>query len=126
MGSVGSGLNNFNTTLSVKQARKIERAAWGEDAIPTVLSAISNKLDGFDSYGTSFDVSYQGTRAQLVNEMINVYEAAGIIVRIENRDIVYDNGDTEVHVRVRKEDDNDYTFTDKSHHYGISVNNLYR
>lgn len=131
MGSTGrntqaaGGQVNSKIELSVKAARKIERAAWGEDAVPTILNAVSDKLDGFDSYGSSFDVSYQGSRAQLVNEMFAVYQAAGVDVKKERGGLMYENGGTEVHVHVFKEDDDDYTFTEKSHHYGISVENLY-
>lgn len=118
-----SNVGKSQIKLSAKAAKKIERAAWGEDAISTVLNAVSDKLDGFDSYGDSFDVSYQGSRAQLVNEMAAVYRAAGVDVTVKSGEIIYSNGGTEVHVFVIKENDDDYTFTEKSKHYGIYVEN---
>ncbi len=110
--------------LSPKAARKICKAAWGEDALGVVLNNLSDKLDGYDDFGSGFDVSYQGSAKELLSEIINVYSEAGIDVQKAGKNkISYDNDGQVVYITVSPSEDAS-TYTVNSEGYFISVDNV--
>lgn len=110
--------------LSLKAINKINKAAWGEDALNIVLNNTSDKLDGYDDFGSGFDVSYQGSIKELLSEIIDIYSKAGIKIRKEGKNkISYDNGDQTVYITVVSDDDAS-TYTKNSQGYFIYVDNV--
>lgn len=110
--------------LSLKAINKINKAAWGEDALSIVLNNTSDKLDGYDDFGSGFDVSYQGNIRELLSEIIDIYSKAGIKVRKEGKNkISYDNGDQTVYITVVSDEDAS-TYTKNSQGYFIYVDNV--
>lgn len=111
------------TELTPKAARKICTSSWGYDAVNVALNYLSDKLDGYDGYGDSFDVSYQGTASQLTRELASVLESAGLSLKsVRSGKIVYDNSGSEVKISIYKLPEGmDYTFTENSTGYSIDV-----
>lgn len=112
--------------LPPKAARQIGTAPWGHDAVDVALNYLSDKLDGYDGYGDSFDVSYQGTASQLTRELAEVLKSAGLTLKsVRSGRIVYDNEGSEVHISIHKLPEGmDYTFTENSTGYSIYVEEM--
>ena len=119
-----SGIDNLTEKLSKKSLLKIRTSPWGEDALGVVLNNISNKLDGYDDFGSGFDVSYQGSTEELLNELISVYTEAGIKIRKEKSNMIsYDNDGQRVYIAVNPDEDAS-TYTENSQGYFIYVENV--
>lgn len=110
--------------------QKASTAAYGEDSLKYILKYIQvtnpDKLDGFEYDGSGFDVSYQGDQAELEQDIVDSYQAAGITLTdgYSANSLEYDNEDQSVSITINSGND-DYTFTDHSNGFYISVENLY-
>lgn len=114
-----------STEIDPSDARKIYEAAWGYDAVQIALNYLSDKLDGYDSYQDSFEVSYQGTKDELRDELLNVLKSAGLDAELyEDDEIVYENGGDDVWINIYELPEDYYTFTENSTGYGISIQDV--
>lgn len=114
--------------LTPQIADKIYNATWGYDAIKIALRCCSNKVDGFESYQDSFDVSYQGSGKQLRDELASVLEASGIQVTTSgNKRLSFSlTSDSESRVIISKlSEDMDFSLTPNSTGYSIYVEEIY-
>lgn len=115
-----------SVSLAPKAAKKIYEAEWGYDAVDVALDYTSGKCDGYDGYGDSFDVSYQGTADELRDEIFEILKSAGLPVEYEGHNkITYDNYGSEVIITVTPLPEGvDYTFTENSIGYGVFVEEI--
>lgn len=114
--------------ISPKAAEKMYRATWGYDVIKVALRCCSDKVDGFECYQDSFDVSYRGSRKQLRDELVQVIDAVGIHVATagNNRLSFKLTSDSESEVTISKlSEDMDFSLTSNSTGYSVYVEEVY-
>ena len=109
---------------------RIRTAAYGEDSLKYALKYIQlthrEQLEGFEYDGVGFDISYQGTQRELENSIIDTYAIAGIMLTYDpdTHSMEYDNEGQIVLMQIHSGND-DYTFTDTSNGFYISIENIY-
>ena len=120
----------IRSTTDPSILEKIRNASYGEDAVKYVFRAMygfgDNKLDGAEYDGSGFDVSYQGSYDELEQEIVDTFRSAGIDLDdgYSASSLQYDNDGQIVEITIRPGND-DYTFTDNSNGFYVSVENLY-
>lgn len=123
-------IRSANYIKDYNMYNKIHDAAQGEDAMNHVLKAIWKAklgvLDAFDYDGSGFDVSYQGSQEELEQDIVDAFAEAGITLTdgYDANSLMYNNDGVDVEIHISSGND-DYTFTDKSNGFYISVTNIY-
>ena len=116
----------IKSALTPKVYAKLENCAYGEDVIDILLNHTSDKLEGYDSYGSEFDVSYLGSETELQQELFKLLQTTGFEPEVGSNNKIYFNlidDDAEVEVSI-VEDDEASTYSENSRGYFIDVQTI--